>query len=66
MDEYLERVWSELLSRDPEKIIRIFSSLDFGSQQEVTLHLNKMVTESGWHPEQVTSARIALESLVSK
>ena len=63
MDEFLEHIWSELLSRDPVKVRSTFSSLDTGSQQEVILHLTRMTTESGWHPEQVTSARIALGSL---
>lgn len=63
MDEYLERIWSELLSREPGKIRLAYNTLDTDSQQEVLGHLNRMATEDGWHPEQVLSARIALETL---
>ena len=59
----LEPIWDSLLSRDPEEIRRKFSELDADSKKVVLGHLQTMVNESGWHPEQVASARIALEAL---
>jgi hypothetical protein len=63
LDAYLEKIWNDLLSRERETIIRAYRSLDPASQAEVRQHLHKMETEPGWHPEQVISARIALEAL---
>lgn len=37
--------------------------LDKDSQQQVLIHLNRMVTEDGWQEVQVTSARAALSAL---
>jgi hypothetical protein len=59
----LEVIWNSLLSRDPEEIRKKFSELDPESKKVVLGHLQNMVTETGWHPEQVASARIALEAL---
>ena len=62
MDElFLEQAWDDLLSRDPEKIKRRFGLLDRDSQLTVENHLRKMVSEDGWHPEQVLSAQAALD-----
>ncbi len=59
----LEMIWNSLLSRNPEEIRNTYADLDPASRQVVLDHLRAMVSESGWHPEQVTSARIALEAL---
>ena len=66
MDQFLETIWDNLLSHEPEKIQHAYQLLDNSSQVEVIDHLKKMVTEDGWHPEQVTSARIALNTLTGK
>jgi hypothetical protein len=63
-DLFLEKVWGDLLSRDAEKILARFRSLDPDSQQTVMDHLQKMVSEPDWHVEQVKSARYALQTLV--
>lgn len=64
MDEmFLEKAWDDLLSREPEKIDSRYKSLDAISQQVVIEHLNLMITDEGWHPEQVISAQKALETL---
>lgn len=61
--EPLEYVWDNLLSRSPERIRAVFARLDQASKAEVIAHLNKMTSEDGWHPEQVISARAALDAL---
>ena len=66
LEAFLEKTWDSLLSRDPEKIVRTFSDLDPDSQHVVLEHLKKMVSETGWHPEQVISAQAALQALQSE
>ncbi len=56
----LERLWSDLLSRDKNIIVAAFQRLDTASQENVLVHLHKMLTEDGWHREQRKSARAAL------
>ena len=65
MDQFahLEQIWDQLLSREPEQIRSAYALLDVSSQQTVLAHLRKMVSEPGWHPEQVTSATIALQAI---
>ncbi len=66
MDDFvnLEKIWDQLLSRDPHKIKNCFAGLDKDSQQTVITHLQEMATGTGWHPEQVKSASVALESIL--
>jgi hypothetical protein len=66
LEAFLEKTWDALLSRDPEKIVRTFSTLDPDSQHVILEHLKKMVSETGWHPEQVISAQAALQALQSE
>ena len=63
---YSEIIWGQLLSRDPELIRQAFSVLDKNTQKGVLDHLNKMVVEEGWHPEQQVSAQAALQALIGK
>lgn len=65
-DAFLEKAWDDLLSRDKKRIITRFRSLDAASQKTVLDHLKKMVNETGWHPEQVKSARSALKILAEQ
>jgi methionine salvage enolase-phosphatase E1 len=65
IEAFLEKTWDGLLSREEPLIKHTFESLDADSQQTVYTHLQKMVSEDGWHTEQVTSARKALEVLDS-
>jgi hypothetical protein len=65
-DSFLEKAWDDLLSRDTNRILTRFASLDAGSQKTVLEHLNRMAVESGWHPEQVLSAKTALLALGSQ
>lgn len=66
MEEFLEKAWDDLLSREEKKILTRFASLDHTSQQTVLDHLTKMTTEEGWHPEQIKSAHAALDVLTKK
>lgn len=61
----LQSFWENLLSRNPTRIQSAFLSLDPTSKQVVIAHLQKMATDPGWHPEQVESARAALETIQS-
>jgi NADH:ubiquinone oxidoreductase subunit E len=63
--EKLELLWEDLLSRQPETIQEAFASLDPSDQKAVLTHLQRMVSESGWQPEQRLSARAALDVLLS-
>lgn len=60
-ETFLEQVWDDLLSRDPEKIRARFATLDRQNQTTVLAHLARMTSEPGWHAEQVASAALALE-----
>ncbi len=61
-----EEVWEILLSRQPERIRRVFFGLAASEQRSVLAHLNRMAEEPGWHPEQSASALAALEALMDK
>lgn len=65
LEAFLERTWDGLLSREPQKIQETYQQLDPESQRVVIDHLKKMASEEGWHPEQVLSARAALEAIHS-
>lgn len=56
----LSDFWDAILSRNPRFIQEAFVELDEPSKMAVVAHLEKMATESGWHPEQVKSAKAAL------
>ena len=62
----VELFWESLLSRLPDQIQAAFNSVDKNTQTEVLEHLRQMVTEEGWHPEQVLSAKTALEILTGE
>jgi hypothetical protein len=59
-------LWEDLLSRQPETIKGAFLSLNPADQQAVLTHLQRMVSESGWQPEQRLSAKAALDTLLSE
>lgn len=59
-----EKTWEQLLSREPQRIKKNFSSLDEDSQRTVIAHLKEMTTGSGWHPEQVKSATVAIKAIL--
>jgi hypothetical protein len=60
----LKGIWDSLLGQKPEQIRSIFTTLSAGDQQAILVHLKKMVTEEGWHPEQRISAETALNAIL--
>lgn len=66
LDAFLEQTWDGILSRNAERISSVFNDLGDENQRVVLNHLHKMSEEEGWHPEQVKSARFALEVLENK
>ena len=56
----LEEFWDIMLSRETEQIIIAFQGLSKEEQKNIHKHLNRMVLEDGWLPEQRTSAQTAL------
>lgn len=63
MSSPFDLFWSEILSREAERVQAAFSLLSKDEQKNVISHLKQMVADAGWHKEQVASARAALEAL---
>lgn len=63
LEAFLEQTWDGILSRDRQKVASVFINLSLQNQKVVLSHLHKMAEDPGWHPEQVTSAKFALEVL---
>jgi hypothetical protein len=59
----LEDLWDRLLSRQPELVRAAFLSLDSEERASIIVHLQRIVSEAGWHTEQRISAQSALEAL---
>ncbi|MBN1679065.1 MAG: hypothetical protein JW966_02155 [Anaerolineae bacterium] len=59
----LEEFWGIMLGREPAAICALWRSLPADEQQAVSAHLQRMVSEDGWHDQQRLSARIALDAL---
>jgi hypothetical protein len=55
--------WSQMLSRDSEKIRAVWDSLDESEQAAVHAHLTRMISEDDWTDPQRISAQAALEAL---
>lgn len=64
-NSFLESVWDGILCMQNARIMQTFLSLDEDNQQTVKNHLLRMTTEPGWHPEQVKSAKFALQTILS-
>lgn len=58
-----EYLWETLLSREPDRILLAYESLQPDQKIAILEHLQKMVSESGWQPEQRNSAQAALEAI---
>lgn len=64
MDEWLEKFWGEVLSRDPQRILKAMDSLEDDQEREAIIaHLRRMATEEGWAEPQRISAESALTAL---
>lgn len=61
-----EKLWEDLLSRQPYEIKAAYASLNPSDQKAVLAHLKRMVNEAGWQPEQRVSAGAALDVLLSE
>lgn len=59
-DTELENFWAELLSEEPERIERVWQTLDAEARVAIARHLRRMATEPDWHPLQRQSATAAL------
>ena len=64
--EPLDKIWGNLLSRDPILICKTFAQISKTDQGNVYRHLEKMASEKGWHPEQKKSAQVALDVIINK
>jgi hypothetical protein len=63
LEAFLEQTWDSILSRDADRVQTVFAGLSDENRKVVLAHLRKMAEESGWHSEQVKSARFALDVL---
>jgi predicted ArsR family transcriptional regulator len=61
--EPLEIFWDAILSRQPDQIRSAYALLPAAERRKLIAHLQRMVSEEGWHPEQRKSARVALDIL---
>jgi hypothetical protein len=66
MTNLFESFWAEILSREAARIKAAFEVLSEDEKVKVSEHLNKMVSEEGWHHEQVISALAALEVILDE
>jgi hypothetical protein len=60
----LEILWDNLLSRQPERILAAYATLNEAERTAVTNHLQRMASQPGWHPEQQCSARAAIGTII--
>jgi hypothetical protein len=63
MDDAFSQLWDDLLSCQADDVRGAFARLDKEAQQAVFEHLQRMVSEEGWHAEQRRSASFALNAL---
>jgi hypothetical protein len=59
----IEAIWDELLSRQPERVLAVYRALEQPEREAVIAHLQRMVAEPGWQPEQRASAQAAIRAL---
>ncbi len=57
----LDKLWSDLLSSDSQRIRQAWGGLSEEERQAVQGHLARMRDEPGWHPSQRESAAAALQ-----
>lgn len=58
-----EEFWDAILSRQPALIRQACQTLSEEERKALLAHLKRMISEPGWHPEQIASALAALQSL---
>jgi cellobiose-specific phosphotransferase system component IIB len=59
----IEDIWSEILSQKEEKVDAACGLLAADELKYVLDHLQRMISEDGWHPAQIASAQYALNRL---
>ncbi len=59
----LEILWDELLSRQPQRVMAAYASLNAPEQKAVLNHLQRMADEPGWQVEQRLSAQAAISAI---
>lgn len=64
-EDKFENIWEILLSRQPVKVLAAYESLAPDQKKLVREHLEKMINEAGWQPEQRISAQAALDTISS-
>jgi len=57
----LEQFWNAVLSRHPQRIRRVVKPLDAPARAALLAHLQSMVNEEGWLPQQRESAQTAID-----
>jgi hypothetical protein len=58
-----EELWDAILSRESVCISKAWQGLTPEERDTLLAHLERMTGEDGWHPEQVTSAQFALDTI---
>lgn len=58
-----EILWDAVLSGDEDMIRGVYAQLDESQHVSVKAHLQKMMSEEGWHPSQRESALVALNTI---
>ncbi|MCH7662335.1 MAG: hypothetical protein IH859_00505 [Chloroflexi bacterium] len=65
MADLIEILWDDLFSRESSRIQQAFDTLNAEERTAILAHLKRMSSEPDWHPEQVRSAKAALQALES-
>jgi hypothetical protein len=61
----LEQFWSAVLSRQPQRIRRAVRPLNAAARRALLEHLERMIREEGWLPQQRDSAQTAREIILA-
>jgi hypothetical protein len=61
----LEIFWDAVLSRQPKRIQAVVKVLDPAGRAALIAHLQRMISEDGWLPQQRQSAQAALDVIMS-
>jgi hypothetical protein len=63
MSDWLETLWGDLLSEEPDRVVAAFVTLPADEQTAILAHLGRMVSEDGWAEVQRQSAGAALRAI---
>ena len=65
ISDLLQNFWDDILSGEPDRIRSAFAPLDKDTQSALLDHLQRMVHEDGWQPQQREAAFTALQVIHS-